>query len=456
MGSSKPAPQQTTQSTTSQTLSSPSIEAALSLYMPKLMGMFSGSINTDSFAPKVAGQNQLQQAAIMSGLRGQGFNYDPKTGAVSGSGIGAYQPFLDAAGQAAGQIQGAGAGALGQAKSALDQAQGLTQGYYTSTAASPFMTKASAAADAAQLAAAQGQGAGDADLQQARSALTRAQGFTGPQGYEQFQSPYQQQVLDATMQQYDQEMAKQQAQLGSSAGSAFGGGRFGVAQGQLGAQGAMNKAMAGAQLRQQGFMTANQLANQAYGQNVGLSQGFMGAGKQAMDQAMQNQGMAGTAAQLQSGLGQQAAGLAAQDISGLMQTAQSQGALAQSQMSPYQQSLQANMQMASAIPQFNAQQFGILSSFGDQQQKYQQAGLDAISQRNKLQQYAPYEQMGFIGSQLASMMGGYGGGFTTGSTMAPGPTGTQSALGAGLVGSGILANLGGVFGFGTPSVGAVR
>jgi len=195
-------------------------------------------------------------------------------------------------------------------------------------------------------------------------------------------------------------------------------------------------------------MTANQLANQAYGQNVGLSQGFMGAGKQAMDQAMQNQGMAGTAAQLQSGLGQQAAGLAAQDISGLMQTAQSQGALAQSQMSPYQQSLQANMQMASAIPQFNAQQFGILSSFGDQQQKYQQAGLDAISQRNKLQQYAPYEQMGFIGSQLASMMGGYGGGFTTGSTMAPGPTGTQSALGAGLVGSGILANLGGVFNFG--------
>ena len=448
MGSSKPAPQQTTQSTTSQTLSSPSIEAALSLYMPKLMGMFSGSINTDSFAPKVAGQNQLQQAAIMSGLRGQGFNYDPKTGAVSGSGIGAYQPFLDAAGQAAGQIQGAGAGALGQAKSALDQAQGLTQGYYASTAASPFLRRASSAADAAQAAAAAGQGAGDADRQSARDAFARAQGFTGPQGYESFMSPYQQEVLDATMQQYDQEMAKQQAQLGSSAGSAFGGGRFGVAQGQLGAQGAMNKAMAGAQLRQQGFMTANQLANQAYGQNVGLSQGFMGAGKQAMDQAMQNQGMAGTAAQLQSGLGQQAAGLAAQDISGLMQTAQSQGALAQSQMSPYQQSLQANMQMASAIPQFNAQQFGILSSFGDQQQKYQQAGLDAISQRNKLQQYAPYEQMGFIGSQLASMMGGYGGGFTTGSTMAPGPTGTQSALGAGLVGSGILANLGGVFNFG--------
>ena len=124
-----------------------------------------------------------------------------------------------------------------------------------------------------------------------------------------------------------------------------------------------------------------------------------------------------------------------------MQTGQAQGQLAQSQMSPYQQSLAANMQMANAIPQFQAQQFGILSSFGDQQQKYQQAGLDAISQRNKLQQYAPYEQMGFIGSQLASMMGGYGGGYTTGSTTAPGPTGTQSALGAAGVGSGITSKL---------------
>jgi len=447
MGSS-PKPQENTGTQTSQTLSSPSIEAALSMYMPKLMGMMTGSINTDSFAPKVAGQNQLQQAAIMSGLRGQGFNYDPKTGAVSGSGIGAYQPFLDAAGQSASQIQGAGAGALGQAKSALDQAQGLTQGYYASTAASPFLRKASSAADAAQAAAVAGQGAGNADLQQARDAYGRAQGFTGPQGYESFMSPYQQEVLDATMQQYDQEMAKQQAQLGSSAGSAFGGGRFGVAQGQLASQGAMNKAMTGAQLRQQGFMTANQLANQAYGQNMGLGQGFMGAGQQAMQQAQQNQGLFGTAAQLQSGLGQQALGAAQADIGNLMQTGQAQGQLAQSQMSPYQQSLAANMQMANAIPQFQAQQFGILSSFGDQQQKYQQAGLDAISQRNKLQQYAPYEQMGFIGSQLASMMGGYGGGYTTGSTTAPGPTGTQSALGAAGVGSGILANLGSVFGFG--------
>ena len=56
-------------------------------------------------------------------------------------------------------------------------------------------------------------------------------------------SPYQQQVIDATMSQLDRDLQQQQAQLGASAGSAFGGGRFGVAQGELAAQGALNKAL---------------------------------------------------------------------------------------------------------------------------------------------------------------------------------------------------------------------
>jgi len=439
---SKSQPQQTTGTQTTQQLSSPSLEAALSLYTPQLMGMLSGNIQTDTFAPRVAAQNQLQQAAITSALRGQGFNYDPGSGAVTGSGIGAYQPFLDAAGQSAGQIQGAGAGALRQAQGALDQSQALTQGLYASKAASPFMQRASTAADAAQAAAAAGQGAGTADFAAARD-------FTGPSGYQQFMSPYQQEVIDATRADYEAEMQRQQAQLGASAGSAFGGGRFGVAQGELGAQGARGLAGTLAGLRQQGFMTANQLAAQAAQQRLGL-------GQAAMQQAGQNVGLFGTAGQMQSGLGQQAAGLATADMQALGQVAQSQGALAQSQMSPFQQALQANMSIAQAIPQFGAQQFGILSSFGDQQQKYQQAGLDAIAQRNKLAQYAPYEQMGFVGSQLAGLIGGYPGGTTIGTTTAAGPTGMQSALGAGLTGSGILANLGGLFGYGVPSTGAVR
>ena len=436
MGSKSPPPQQTSGTQTTQQLSSPSIEAALSLFTPQLMGMLSGNIQTDTFAPKVAAQNQLQQAAIVSGLRGQGFDFDPATGAVTGTGIGAYQPFLDAAGTAAGQIQGAGAGALGQAQSALDQQQALAQSLSASGAASPFMQRASTAADAAQLAAVAGQGAGAADFQAARD-------LTGPGAYEQFMSPYQQEVIDATRAEFENEMARQQAQLGASAGSAFGGGRFGVAQGELGAQGARGLASTLASLRQQGFAGAPAAAAQAQQQRMGLGQAAMG-------QAAQNQQLLQQAAQQQAGLGSQAAALATGDMQALGQVAQSQGALAQSQMSPFQQALQANMQVAQAIPQFGAQQFGILSSFGDQQQKYQQAGLDAISQRNKLAQYAPYEQMGFVGGQLASLMGGYPGGTTIGTTTAPGPTGMQSALGAGLVGSGILANLGGLFGYGMP------
>ena len=431
---SKSQPQQTTGTTTTQQLSSPSIEAALSLFTPQLMGMLSGNVDTDSFAPRVAAQNQLQQAAITSALRGQGYNYDPATGAVTGSGIGAYQPFLDAAGRAAGQIQGAGAGALRQAQSALDQQQMLTQGLYTSKAASPFMQRAGSAADAAQAAAAAGQGAGTADFAAARR-------LSEPGAYDQFMSPYQQEVIDATRADYEAELQRQQAKLGTSAGSAFGGGRFGVAQGELAAQGARGLAGTLAGLRQSGFAQAQQAARQAAAQRMGL-------GQAELAQAAQNVGLFGQAGQLQSGLAGQAAGIAGQDISALGQTAQMQGALAQSQMSPYQQALQANMQLARAIPQFGAQQFGILSSFGDQQQQYQQAGLDAIAQRNKMAQYAPYEQMGFVGGQLAALMGGYPGGTSIGTTTAPGPTGTQSALGAGLVGSGILANLGSLFNFG--------
>ena len=434
---SKSQPQQTTGTETVQKLSSPSLEAALALYTPELMGMLSGNVQTDTFAPRVAAQNQLQQAAITSALRGQGFDYDPGSGAVTGTGIGAYQPFLDAAGTAAGQIQGAGAGALGQAQSALNQQQALAQSLSASGAASPFMQKASGAADAAQLAALAGQGAGTADFQAARA-------LTGPQAYEQFMSPYQQEVIDTTRQELERQLQQQQVNLGASAGSAFGGGRFGVAQGELAAGGARGIAQTLAGLRQQGFAGAQAAAAQAQQQRMGLGQAAMG-------QALQNQQLLQSAGQQQAGLGSQAAALATGDMQALGQVAQSQGALAQSQMSPYQQALSANMAVAQAIPQFGAQQFGILSSFGDQQQKYQQAGLDAISQRNKLAQYAPYEQMGFVGSQLAGLIGGYPGGTTIGTTTAPGPTGMQSALGAGLVGSGIMANLGGLFGYGNPA-----
>ena len=57
--------------------------------------------------------------------------------------------------------------------------------------------------------------------------------------------------------------------------------------------------------------------------------------------------------------------------------------------------------------------------------------------------------MGFVGSQLAALMGGYPGGTTIGSTTAAGPTGMQSAIGGVGAATGILQNLGGIFGWGS-------
>ena len=94
-----------------QELSSPAIETALNLYGPKLTGLLTGTIDPTTFQGDdfVAAQNALQQEATKQAFKQQGFDvtFDPETGqpTVTGEGIAGFQPFLDAAGRAAGQIQ---------------------------------------------------------------------------------------------------------------------------------------------------------------------------------------------------------------------------------------------------------------------------------------------------------------------------------------------------------------
>jgi len=114
-------------------------------------------------------------------------------------------------------------------------------------------------------------------------------------------------------------------------------------------------------------------------------------------------------------------------------------------MSPFQNALAGNLQIAQATPQLEAQQFGVMSAFGDTFQNQMQNELDAQAALGKAQQYAPYEQLGFVGDQITGLMGGYKGGTTVGSTETQ-LTGMEKGLGAGMVGSGILANLGSLFG----------
>ena len=103
--------------------------------------------------------------------------------------------------------------------------------------------------------------------------LTQAAAYSGPQAFQQFMSPYQQQVIDTTLQEYDIQAAKGVPQLRSQAiqAGAFGGGREGVAQAEYASESARNRAALQAQLLQQGFSQAQTAAQRAFEQQRGLA-----------------------------------------------------------------------------------------------------------------------------------------------------------------------------------------
>ena len=99
--------------------------------------------------------------------------------------------------------------------------------------------------------------------------ITQAQAYSGPQGYQGFMSPYQQDVIDATMAEYDQQAAAGLTGIGQKAAMSgnLGGGREGVMRAQYQNKSDMNRALLQSGLLQQGFTQANQLANQALDNN---------------------------------------------------------------------------------------------------------------------------------------------------------------------------------------------
>ena len=103
--------------------------------------------------------------------------------------------------------------------------------------------------------------------------LTQAEQYSGPQAYQQFMSPYQQQVIDTTLSEFDRQRQIAQQQIGAQAvaGGAFGGAREGVQQAEFGAQTLQDRAALQAQLLQQGFGQAQQAAGQAFQQQQGLA-----------------------------------------------------------------------------------------------------------------------------------------------------------------------------------------
>ena len=122
-------------------------------------------------------------------------------------------------------------------------------------------------------------------LTQAGAYDQAAAGYSGPQGYESFQSPYQQDIIDASLNKFDQQAATGFNNIGLNAAMSgnLGGGREGVMKGQYQADSDMNRALLESGLKQTGFAQSNQFANQAFNQ-----QNQLGVNQQNLANQIQN------------------------------------------------------------------------------------------------------------------------------------------------------------------------
>jgi hypothetical protein len=135
--------------------------------------------------------------------------------------------------------------------------------------------------------------------------LQTAAASTGPQAYQQFMSPYQQDVIDTTLQEFDVQAAKGIPSIAAQAvgKGVLGGGREGVMRAEYQTTSDRNRAALQAQLLQQGFGQAQQAAQQQYLNQMNLAQ----ISPQLAGQQISALGALGTQqqAQTQAGLGAQ-------------------------------------------------------------------------------------------------------------------------------------------------------
>ena len=280
-------------------------------------------------------------------------------------------------------------------------AQQITTRQQSLSGIAPTVAGQDALQTQAQNLATQGVGSFAPFLQQAQTAGTAAQTAlggvtTGAPAFQQevsdFMSPYQSQVIDASLAEFDrnraiqeQSIRDQQAALG-----ALGSGRAGVQLAEFGTGAARERALLEAQLRQQGFGQAMAARQQDIANRGAL--------------ASQQQGLGGFQAQL----GAQQQALQGTDISRLGQL----GALNQAQA---------------------------------------QAQADATREAARQAAFLPQEQLDRYAGQVTGIMGGYPAQFQT--TNIPNPTPLQTALGVGTTLAGVYGafsrpdqQFGGVFG----------
>ena len=208
--------------------------------------------------------------------------------------------------------------------------------------------------------------AGGAGLGAFEPYLQTASGYSGPDAYSQFMSPYQQQVIDASMTAFDKQAAQQRRGISDRAlqAGAYGGSRMGVAESEYDASSDMNRALMQSQLLQQGF----------------------------------GQGQAGAA-----------------------------------------QAFQQQQGLAGLVPSLYQQDISQLGRVGATDQAQAQAEADATREGKRMEAYEPYERLGYLGTGVTGLLGGYPGQYQ--STVMPNPTLMQSAFGIGATGAGIYGAL---------------
>ena len=218
-------------------------------------------------------------------------------------------------------------------------------------------------------------GLGTAALGQLGGVGTGATSFQQEVG--QFMSPYQSQVIDATLAEFDRNKAIQEQSIRDqqTALGALGSGRAGVQLAEFGTGAARERALLQAGLLQQGFGQAQAARQQDIANRFGLAQATQGLG------AFQS-GLAGQQAQLGGVL----QGLQGTDI-------------------------------------------GRLGQLGALNQAQRQAELDATREATRMAAFQPQEQLDRYAAQVTGIMGGYPG--QTQTTNIPNPTPLQTALGVG-------------------------
>ena len=237
----------------------------------------------------------------------------------------------------------------------------------------------------AQNLATQGVGSFAPFLQQAQTAGTAAGTALGgvglgatafQQGVQDFMSPYQSQVIDATLSEFDRNTQIQQQQIRDqqAALGALGSGRAGVQLAEFGTGAARERALLQAGLLQQGFGQAQQARQQDIANRFGVAQGQQGLGG------------------FQAGLGAQQQALTGGDV----------------------------------------RQLGTLGALNQAQA---QAGLDAQREATRMAAFQPQEQLDRYAGQVTGLLGGYPAQFQQ--SVTPNPTPLQTALGVGTTLAGI-------------------